>query len=270
LEAAAHDLAAAQNDLKSAQLQLALLKGTPTPEELAEATAKVAETEKALAAARAQRSMLLIRSPLRATVVRVMASAGESADPTKPLAQLIALDRLVLSAAVTPDQASLVKPGQAVRIFAEAESSAATSKPAPATGPVTRATTALAEPTDPDAKVANVGYDVDRKNNTVGVTIDFGPGAGVRPGEFLRATILVDQRRGALAVPWKSVMRGDDQSTWVAVVHDEKAHRVPVRAGLREGEWVEITGQGVAEGDPVVTDGAYGLPDDAKVSVQEK
>jgi membrane fusion protein (multidrug efflux system) len=272
LEAAAHDLASAQNDLKSAQLQLALLKSTPTPEELAEATAKAAETEKALATARAQRSMLLIRSPLRATVTRVMASAGESADPTKALAQLIALDRLVLNAAVTPDQASLVKPGQTVRIVAEAESSAATTKSAPATAPATRAaaTTAPAEATEADAKVSLVGYDVDRKNNTVGVTIDLGPGAGVRPGEFLRARILVDQHRGALAVPWKSVVRGEDQSTSVAVVHDEKAHRVPVRVGLREGEWVEITGQGVTEGDLVVTDGAYGLPDDAKVSVQEK
>jgi RND family efflux transporter MFP subunit len=265
LEAAAHDLATAQNDLNSARIQLALLKSSPTPEELAEAAAKVTEAERALASAHVQRSMLMIRSPLKATVTQVMASAGESADPTKPLAQLIALDRLVLKVALPAEQVSLLRVGQLSEIVPDAAA-----KPDPtATGSASTAPATRPSPVA-DAAVWMIGYEIDRKNNTVGVSIAIPPAAAARPGEFLRARILVDERRDVLAVPWKSVVSEDDQSAWIAVVRDEKAWRRPVAPELREGDWVEITGAGVAEGDLVVTDGAYGLPDEAKVQVQEK
>ncbi|HEY7118622.1 MAG TPA: efflux RND transporter periplasmic adaptor subunit [Tepidisphaeraceae bacterium] len=242
MEAAAHDLAAAQNELRSAQGQLTLLKNSPTPEELTEATAKVTEAEKALAAAQVQHSMMQIRAPLRATVTRVMASPGEAADTTRALAQLVAMDRLVVNAAVPVGEASLIKVGQRAQV----------------------------EPTPGQATVSLVGYDVDRKNNTVTVTVSLPAETPLRPGSFQRVKILVDERGDALAVPWKSVVRQEDGSSSVAVVHGEKAQRKTVTPGLREGDWVEIGGDAVKEGDQVVTDGAYGLPKEAKVHVGEE
>jgi multidrug efflux pump subunit AcrA (membrane-fusion protein) len=66
------------------------------------------------------------------------------------------------------------------------------------------------------------------------------------------------------------VVRQEDGSSSVAVVHGEKAQRKTVTPGLREGDWVEIGGDAVKEGDQVVTDGAYGLPKEAKVHVGEE
>src|ERR1043165_810825 len=75
VEESAALLAAAREDQVSAEKQLMLLKNTPAPEELgeadakvAEAAAKVVETEKALAATRQQRTLLTVTAPLAATV----------------------------------------------------------------------------------------------------------------------------------------------------------------------------------------------------------
>jgi len=42
-----------------------------------------------------------------------------------------------------------------------------------------------------------------------------------------------------------------------------------VRVGFREGDLVEIEGEELDEGDSVVTQGAYGLPGEAKVRIQK-
>jgi hypothetical protein len=43
--------------------------------------------------------------------------------------------------------------------------------------------------------------------------------------------------------------------------------QTPVQTGLRENDWVEITGQELKVGDVVVTVGAYGLPEKTKIQV---
>jgi len=40
-----------------------------------------------------------------------------------------------------------------------------------------------------------------------------------------------------------------------------------VQVGLRDGDLVEISGDGIAEGATVVTVGAYGLPKETKIRV---
>jgi hypothetical protein len=42
-----------------------------------------------------------------------------------------------------------------------------------------------------------------------------------------------------------------------------------VKTGLRDGTLVEIEGEGLREGQSVVTAGAYGLPKETKVRVVE-
>jgi hypothetical protein len=42
---------------------------------------------------------------------------------------------------------------------------------------------------------------------------------------------------------------------------------MPVQTGFRENGWVEVAGEGLKEGDAVVTVGAYGLPAKTKIQV---
>ena len=53
----------------------------------------------------------------------------------------------------------------------------------------------------------------------------------------------------------------------IAVVEGDNALQRPVKAGLRDGGLVEVEGDGLKEGDTVVTVGAYGLPKATKVKI---
>jgi len=61
-----------------------------------------------------------------------------------------------------------------------------------------------------------------------------------------------------LAVKHRNVM---------VVGDDQHAHQQVIKAGIRQDDKLQIT-EGLKEGQRVVTDGAYGLPDKAKVSVE--
>jgi multidrug efflux pump subunit AcrA (membrane-fusion protein) len=71
----------------------------------------------------------------------------------------------------------------------------------------------------------------------------------------------------AWKVPASAILTAQDGSKSVMVVGaDGAAHRKPVTLGIEDGADVQITG-GLAPGDLVVTGGAYGLEDGAKVKV---
>ena len=71
-----------------------------------------------------------------------------------------------------------------------------------------------------------------------------------------------------LAAPAASVVTDESGKSVIALVNGDEATQVPVRAGLREGDWVEIEAPGLKAGDTVVTVGAYGLPEKTKIRVQ--
>src|SRR4051812_19235507 len=104
VEQAATDLAAARIDLAINQKQLALLKSSPTPAELNQENAKVAQAAAALATARMQRQLLTITAPIDATVVALSVNPGEGVDTVKTLVQFVALDRLSVEVSVPADQ----------------------------------------------------------------------------------------------------------------------------------------------------------------------
>jgi multidrug efflux pump subunit AcrA (membrane-fusion protein) len=71
----------------------------------------------------------------------------------------------------------------------------------------------------------------------------------------------------AWKIPASSILTAQDGSKSVMVVGaDGTAHRKPVTLGLQDAEDVQIT-SGLAPGDLVITGGAYGLDDGAKVKV---
>jgi multidrug efflux pump subunit AcrA (membrane-fusion protein) len=55
----------------------------------------------------------------------------------------------------------------------------------------------------------------------------------------------------------------------MVVGSDSHAHQRKVQTGIQQDDRVEIV-QGLKEGEVVVTVGAYGLPDNVKVTVQKQ
>jgi multidrug efflux pump subunit AcrA (membrane-fusion protein) len=245
------EVAAAGNDLATSEKQLALLRNSPTPEEVAEAQGKVVEAEKALLGAQTQWSLLRIQSPLAGTVLRVRVNAGEAVDLTTVLAEVMDLDRLEVEGSVPAASLPLIKPGMEVDIRASGEASREKAPTAPIRG-----------------KVVLVGLDVDRKTDSGSVRISLPKGSPVVPGQFVRLRIAVEAHKDHLVVPRECIVRTVEGKDVIVGFLGEKAVQKPVQVGIAEGDLIEVEGEDVNEDDAVVTQGAYGLPGEAKVRVE--
>jgi membrane fusion protein, multidrug efflux system len=200
--------------------------------------------------AQTQRALLDIAAPLAGTIIKVNAKPGDAVDLTTVLAEIIDLDRLVVSTVVRSADVARVRTGQLVQLTARGSAS---------------------DPSAPSPDVRRgvvifIGAAVDGKNDTVPVRASVPAGAGLRPGQFVDARILVEERRDRLAVPVESVV-SEGGSSAIAVVTGNTAVKRPVRAGLREGSLVEVEGEGLQEGMTVVAAGAYGLPKESRIRV---
>jgi RND family efflux transporter MFP subunit len=246
VEQAANDLATAKADLALAEKQLDVLKHSPTPEDLRQEEAKVAQAEAALATARVQREMLSITSPIDATVVLLSVNPGEGVDTTRTLVQLVATDRLGVDVDVPAEQLPDKAEGLAAQVFV---------------GPRAK------EPVP--GKVSFVSPQVDPKTGAVRVVVALPGDAGLRPGRAVRVRIIAEEHNNVLTVPRDAVVTDENGGNVVALVEGDRATRKTVTAGLEEDGRIEVAADGLKEGDVVVTAGAFGLPQATKVKVVE-
>jgi RND family efflux transporter MFP subunit len=257
LQQAAQDLAAARNDLTTAQRQLDILKNTPTPEDVRQESAKVAQAGAALSASRIQLQMLTIVSPLDATVVSVAVNPGEAVDTTKTLVQLVALDRLIVDVDLPADQLPANAQGLAAEIIPTATPASPASAPASPAG----------TPEPLMGKVSFVSPQVDPRTGAVQVSIDLPADTRLRPGLSVHVRIIAEEHKDVLAVPREAVVADENGDNVIALVEGEQATHKHVKIGLQESGLIEIEADGIKEGDTVVTAGAYGLPQATHVKI---
>jgi membrane fusion protein (multidrug efflux system) len=112
-----------------------------------------------------------------------------------------------------------------------------------------------------------IGSQVDPATGTVLARLAVPKTAGLRPGQFVQARLFSEELKDRLAVPVASVVTDPEEGSVIAIVEAGKATRRKVKTGLRDGDLIEVEGEGVVEGQNVVTVGAYGLPKETKVRV---
>lgn len=88
----------------------------------------------------------------------------------------------------------------------------------------------------------------------------------LKPGMLLTVTI-ESNARTALAVPELAIVREGDTSFVYTIDAKQKAKRVPVKTGARDGNLVEIV-DGLSAGDRIVSEGVVKLSDGATVRVK--
>ena len=208
----------------------------------------------------AQRALLTITAPLSGTVVYLNVRPGEVTDPEAPtaLVELVDLKRLIVAVHVPSSQLSAVRPGQTVEIvpqhgnaqdtFGETETDAPTLAPVALTG-----------------KVTFVEDRVDPKTDMGWVDVSVPPEARLRPGQFVGARIIIEERRDCLTVPSRSVVKTENGEWVISLVSGKRAVQHPVQVGFREGDTVQVHSLMLKSGDEVVTTGAYGLPQKTKI-----
>jgi membrane fusion protein (multidrug efflux system) len=95
------------------------------------------------------------------------------------------------------------------------------------------------------------------------------PGPTTRPlrlDETITGQIATTGAARGISVPMSALIPDSAGSYHVFVVKGGVARATPVETGARSDSTVQIT-KGVAAGDVVVTTGAYGIEDSAKVTV---
>jgi len=202
------------------------------------------EANQQLAAARAQLALVQLTTPLSGVVARINVQPGQAVDQNTVVAEIIDTDRLIVTANVPASEAAALKAGQPAGLFTDGAG-----KPA-ATG-----------------SVSFISPQVDPKTGTAFVRVALPKDTRLRPGQFVRVRVTTEERPGRLAVPRESVYTDHDGQSTLSLVEGDKAIQKTVKVGLRDGDLVEVEGDGVSEGATVVTRGSYALPKETKVRV---
>ena len=199
------------------------------------------EAEQQLAAARAQQALLRIEAPFAGVVARVNARPGEAVDLTSVLGELVDVARLIVTASVPAAELEGLKVGQPAEFVVDEK-------------------TLMAH-----GAVVFLSPQVDVKTGAALLRASVPAGAGLRPGQYVQLRIVSEERNDRLAAPAESVVKNEEGGTVIALVEGDKAVQKPVKAGVRDGALIEVEGDGLKEGDTVVTVGAYGLPKETKI-----
>ncbi len=208
------------------------------------ATAELAAATANAVTARRARDLATLRSPIAGVVTRLSAVLGASADAGQSLVEVSDPSVLDVVVALDPVVASTVHRGQAVTLFAGAAADGT---------PVARGT------------VADVAMAVDTASRGVSVRVAVdNMSRPLRFGETVFARVSVAEHVAAVVVPIAALVP-TGEGFRVFVVDDEGiAHARDVKVGARSdhGIWVR---EGLKAGEKVVTTGAYGMDDSAKV-----
>ena len=148
---------------------------------------------------------------------------------------MVDLDRLVVTMSVASAELGALKAGQPVEVVA------------PDSTNIVSTTLAFTSP------------NMDAKTGSGLARAGLPANSGLRLGQFVKVRVVTEERKDCLAVPITSVAKDTTGATFIALVEADKAVLKPVKAGLRDGDLVEVEGEGVEADKPVVTEGAYGL-----------
>jgi RND family efflux transporter MFP subunit len=224
------------------QRKLLQFEGT-SQRQLLEAEQAVAAARTDLAAAETQQALLRVEAPMAGTVARIAVKPGDGVDLATTLAELVNLDRMVVSAGVPAAELVRLAVGQTAEVAGDG-----------LTAPI-------------QGRVASIRPEVDPKTGAALVRVGVKAGSGLRPGQLVSVRIVSEERRDRLAVPAASVTKNAEGAAVIALVNGTTAVQKPIKTGLRDGDLVEVEADGLEEGLTVVTLGAYALPKETKIRV---
>jgi HlyD family secretion protein len=245
LDQAAVALTQAKNQYELAQRHLDALMAVSKQQELKSAAGQLQSAKGKYLGAAAQLSYSEIRSPINGVVTDRSLYPGEMAAAGTPLLTVMDTSSVIARAHIPQDQAVLLKLGDKAAITVPGEED-------PIEGKVTVVSPAL----DPNSTTVEVW--VQAKN----------PKARLRPGTSVQISMLARAVPNSLVVPAAAVLTSPDGSNYVMVAgSDNKAHKKTLKTGIKQGDQVQVV-EGLAEGERVITSGAYGLPDNTKIRIE--
>jgi HlyD family secretion protein len=247
LEAAQLDLTTAEDELRLEEQTVALRSRALNPNDRALAAARTAGAQQHLATLDAQLSYATIRAPITGIVTDQYQYEGEFAASGGKLVTIADTSSVIVKAPFSDTAAAQLKAGDAASVV----------------------------PTDTSAEemkgqITLLSRSSDPTNRTVEVWVTLANGAGkLRANGAAQITVMANSKDDAIIVPASAVTleaSNADEGTVMIVDKQKVARERKVTVGVRSGDRIEIT-EGLAEGDTVVIEGNFALPDGTKVEI---
>jgi HlyD family secretion protein len=194
--------------------------------------------------AQAQVSYSEIRSPINGVVTDRPLFAGETAGAGTPLLTVMDTSALIAKTHIAQSLTQQMKVGDTASVSVPGIDSPVTAK------------VALVSPAlDPGSTTVEVWLRIENKSGTLKV------------GTPVKVSIKGQTIAQALKIPASAILTAQDGTKSAMVIEaDGSAHLKPVTVGIQDGDDVQII-NGLTLGDTVITGGAYGLDNGAKVKV---
>ncbi len=235
-------LTQAQTQLQAAQQRLEKLHSVGLRAQLKAAQGQLAAAKGRYENAKAQLSYSEIRSPITGVVTDRPLYRGQMAASGTPLMTVMNLAQVVARAHIPASEAAGLRVGDAAQIAAPGEAQAVKGK-------VTVVSPAL----DPDSTTVQVWV---RAPN---------PGNRLKPGSTVSVTVTTKQVPNALVIPRSALQSEQGTGAYVMAIDSAGiAHQTQVQTGIEQDGKVQII-SGLKEGELIVGQGAYALPDGTKV-----
>jgi HlyD family secretion protein len=248
------DLTNARNQYEIARKHLDSLNAIGKQLTMKSATGQLESAQGKYQGAAAQLSYSEIRSPIHGVVTERPLYPGEMAAAGTPLLTVMDISSVVAKAHIPQPSAALLKVGDAATIEVPGMEK-------PFSGKVMVVSPAL------DLNSTTVEVWVQAKN----------PGERLKPGTSVQVSMIARSVADALSVPVAALLTAPDGTTSVMVAggceksknaSDQCAHQKMVKTGIHEEDRVQIV-EGLQAGDRIVATGAYGLPDNSKITAAE-
>jgi HlyD family secretion protein len=246
LDQAGVELTQAHNQYEIANKRLEALQAIGRQQTLKSAAGQLESAKGKYLGAEAELSYSEIRSPINGVVTDRSLFPGEMAAAGTPLLTVMDISEVIARTHIPQPEAELLKVGDEAKITVPGEEK-------PVAGKITVVSPAL----DPNSTTVEVW--VEAKN----------PGQRLKPGTSVQVSMLARTIADALVIPAASLLTAQDGTTSVMVVgSDNRAHQKGVKVGVRQGNEIQIA-EGLQAGEHVVASGAYGLPDNTKIKVED-
>jgi HlyD family secretion protein len=241
------DLTQARNQYEMAQKHLETMQAIGRQQTLKSAAGQLESAKGKYLGATAQLSYSEIRSPINGVIADRPLYPGEMAAAGTPLLTVMDVSQVIARAHIPQQDAALLKLGDKATITAPGEEQ-------PTEGAITVISPAL----DPNSTTVEVWVQATNAEQRL------------KPGTSVQLSMLAKTIPDALVIPAASLLTAEDGATSVMLAgSDNRAHQKRVKVGVRQGEQAQIV-EGVQAGDHVVATGAYGLPDNTRIKVEEQ
>ena len=283
---------------QAAEAQLRLLVLGPRPEAVAEAKAKIDTAEGALALSRAHLEYHTLRAPIDGVLDSLTCHPGQTIAIGTPVGEVVDTAQVFVAVWLPARSARSVRVDQPAQIRMsdplatkaeapeekqEAEAPEAKKESKTKTEEVPEAKEAAApaekqEVPEPDpkdeaipGKVAFVGRVADAQtgNLPIRVLVD-NPKGTLTLGQTVALTITVEEIPNMLMVPAIAIYDEGEGPLFSVVREGQSVPLHPKEVGPAHGGWASVTGTDLKEGEPVIVEGGYHLPEKTPVKVESE